>query len=727
MKKCKKGKYMHLVIQRMKAIQIQRIIVILLCFVMVTAIAAPLAAFAQESKKTIRVGWHEEPYFITDKNGRRSGYSYEYQWKVAAYTGWDYEYVKGSWSELLQMLKNGEIDLMSNVSYMEERTDEMLYASLPMGTESYYIFVSPDNTQITADDYSSLEGKRIGVTKGSIQKDLFEKWAKMHGIEANLIELTTPDEESKKLLGKKLDAFVTIDVYGDPESMVPVCKIGSSDYYFAVSKSRPDLLPELDAAMGSIQDENKYFNQQLHAKYLESAETERYLTSDEKKWLEDHGTIRVGYQDNYLAFCASDPDTGELTGALKDYLNHASTALKDVHIDFEPISFPTASAAIEAMKSGEVDCVFPANLTDYDSEALGVVMTTPLMSTEMDAVVRASEQKEFVRKKDVIAAVNKGNTNYEMWLSDNFPTWEKAYFADTPAALDGVAAGKADCVVISNYRYSNISKQCEKLHLSTVYTGVDMDYCFALNKGNTVLYTILAKANNAVPDSVIHTALTYYSTEDVKIGFFDIVRNNLFSVLAVISAILLVILLLMIRNVRAERKLLEEERLVSKLNRRVFVDPLTSVRNKGAFSEYIEKMQERIDQNDLFEFAISVFDCNNLKQINDKYGHDKGDEYLKNASRLICRVFRHSPVFRIGGDEFAAVLENDDFRNRDILVKEFEDMQKESNAKAAVPWDEVHVAMGIAVYDPEQDHTVNDTVRLADKLMYANKADFRAQ
>jgi diguanylate cyclase (GGDEF)-like protein len=319
-------------------------------------------------------------------------------------------------------------------------------------------------------------------------------------------------------------------------------------------------------------------------------------------------------------------------------------------------------------------------------------------------------------------AVNQGNTNYDMWLSNHFPTWNRAYFADTPTGLDAVAAGEADCVIISNYRYSNISRQCEKLHLTTVYTGVDMDYCFAVNKGNTVLYTILAKANNAVPDAVIHTALTYYSTEDVKISFGDMVRDNLFVVLAAIAGILMIILLLLLRNIRSERKILEEERLVNSLNKRIFVDALTSVRNKGAFSDYIELLQERVDQGEQFDFAIGVFDCNNLKQINDRHGHDKGDEYLKAASSLICHVFQHSPVFRIGGDEFAAILENDDFRNREELVREFEERQKEACASAESEWNEVRVALGIAVYDPEHDRSVNDTARRADKLMYINKA-----
>ena len=687
-----------------------------------------LAFFAEagEQKKTIRVGWHDEPYFIEDQSGRRSGYSYEYQWKVAAYTGWNYEYVEGTFPELLQMLKDGDIDVMSNVSYTEQRAEEILYASLPMGSEAYYIFISPDNTEISADDLATLNGKTVGVTKGTFQKDQFLRWAEMHGIVVNLVEMNEADEVSLRLLGTELDAFITMDVYGDPETAVPVCKIGSSDFYFAVSRSRPDLLTELDAAMNQIQDENKYFNQQLHEKYLRNNSFERVLTKEEKEWLIDHGTIRVGYQDNYLAFCSKDKETGELTGALKDYLAYASTAVSGIPVAFEAISYPTAAEAMDAMANGEVDCMFPANLTDYDSEMLNVVMTAPLMRTEMDAVVKASAQKEFVRQQDVKVAVNRGNTNYDLFLKEHFPKWEPVYFDDTPKGLEAVAASEADCVVISNYRFSNISKQCDKLHLTTVYTGVDMDYCFAVPKGQTQLYAILSGVISAVPDSVVHTALTYYSTEDVRSSFGDLIRDNLFEVMLLIAVVLIIILILLLRNIRAERKMHEEEHLVDDLNKRVFVDALTSVRNKGAFSEYVQKIQDELDQNEALEFAIGVFDCDNLKKINDQFGHDKGDIYIKAASRLICTVFKHSPVFRIGGDEFAVVLQNEDFRNREELVKQFERERKELCASSENRWEEPRVAIGIAVYDPAFDESVTDTVHRADKTMYENKRTGKA-
>lgn len=689
--------------------------------IFVTALLLPLTAHMQDAGKTVRVGWHEAPYFITDKLGRRSGYSYEYQYKLAAYTGWNYEYVKGTWSELLQKLKDGEIDLMSNISFMQERSKDMLYASLPMGSESYYIFVSPDNKEISADNYATLNGKRIGVTKNSFQKEEARKWLQLHGIQANLIELGSPEEESLLLLGKQLDAFVTMDFYGSPDKAVPVCKIGSSDFFFAVSKARPDLLPELDAAMNRIQDENMHFNHQLHEKYLRNANTERYLNPKEKEWLAKHGTIRVGYQDNYLAFCARDEKTGELTGALKDFLAHASTALENTRLEFKAVSYPTAAAAIQAVKKGEVDIMFPANLIDNDSENLGVVMTPPLMRTEMDAVVRASEQKEFIQKEHVTVAVNKGNTNYDMYLTDHYPSWGRAYFVDTPAGLEAVAKGTADCVIISNYRFNNISKLCEKLHLTTVYTGVDMDYSFAVRRGDTELYSILSRVINAVPRATVHKALTYYSTEDVKITFVDLFKDNLILVLTVIALILLVILLLLWRSIRAEKKIVEEEHLVHDLNRKVFVDALTSVRNKGAFDKYIQELQERLEQGEQGNFAIGVFDCDNLKMVNDRNGHDKGDIYIQTASRLICQVFQHSPVFRIGGDEFAVVLQNEDYRNREELVSRFEKEKKERCAAAANSWEEPHVAIGIAVYDPALDGAATDTMHRADKIMYENK------
>ena len=160
---------------------------------------------------------------------------------------------------------------------------------------------------------------------------------------------------------------------------------------------------------------------------------------------------------------------------------------------------------------------------------------------------------------------------------------------------------------------------------------------------------------------------------------------------------------------------------ISDLNQRVYVDALTSVKNKGAYANSIQGLQDRLDHGEQLEFAIGAFDCDNLKTINDQYGHDKGDEYLKAASRCICHTFQHSPVFRIGGDEFAAVLQGEDYENRDRLIEEFYEAQKVLSDAAESAWDKVSVTVGIAEYDAKVDQSVNDTERRADKVMYTNK------
>ena len=161
---------------------------------------------------------------------------------------------------------------------------------------------------------------------------------------------------------------------------------------------------------------------------------------------------------------------------------------------------------------------------------------------------------------------------------------------------------------------------------------------------------------------------------------------------------------------------------ITDLNNLAYADALTSVHNKGAYDISLQKLENELTMpGDKPEFALGLFDCDDLKVINDRFGHDKGDLYLKSASALICSVFQHSAVFRTGGDEFAVILRGDDFKNREELVRLFEETSAEICAFAETEWEQVRVAMGVAVYDPFIDRTVEDVARRADQLMYENK------
>ena len=521
----------------------------LFVLILVAALLLPVSTPAQKQGEVVRVGWFESPFNTTDQLDRRSGYAYDYQQKLAAYTGWTYEYVEGSWSDLLQMLADGRIDLLSDVSYTEERAENMLYSSLPMGAEEYYLFASTENAEITQGDYSSFNGKKIGANKGSIQIGLFNDWAEANGVQAELVEMSGTEEENiKKLLQGEIDMYLSLDGFFQNSNVAPICKIGESDFYFAVSKAHPEFLVELNNAMSRIQSETPGYEQQLYNKYLQTSDLNQYLSSEENEWLAAHGPIRVGYQDNYLAFCAKDPKTGELTGALRDYLDVAAGCLENAHIDFQPVCYATSADAMAAMESGEVDCVFPTNLTDYDGEIRGVFVTPAIMRTDMSAVIREEELKDFNKKDRVTVAVNVGNPNYDMFLLDHFPDWRSIYYENTQECLQAVAAGKADCLLISSYRFNNIADICKKNHLTTLSTGVEMDYCFAVNRADTILYSILAKTAGAVPESTINAALTRSYTEDSKSSLIDMVGQNLSILILILAVAVVVLVILLIRS-----------------------------------------------------------------------------------------------------------------------------------------------------------------------------------
>ena len=155
-------------------------------------------------------------------------------------------------------------------------------------------------------------------------------------------------------------------------------------------------------------------------------------------------------------------------------------------------------------------------------------------------------------------------------------------------------------------------------------------------------------------------------------------------------------------------------------------DALTSVKSKSAFDSYTKELQAELDRGDSPVFAIAVFDCDNLKKINDEFGHDKGDVYLITSSRLISRIFKYSPVFRTGGDEFVAILHGEDYENREKLLELFTKTQDKIKKTEGNPWKMVSVSVGIAPYDPKNDTSVADTTRRADKLMYEDKAKKKA-
>lgn len=634
-----------------------------LCLLLLLAVLLPAVSFADvQEKKTVRVGWFESPFNMTDSFGGRSGFAYEYQQKIAAYTGWEYEYVSASWPELLQMLERGEIDLLGDVSYKEDRAPYMLYSALPMGEEEYYVYVSSRNTRISLDDYASFNGKRVGINKGSVQKDVFAAWTAKYGIETEIVELSSGEKDSLGMLSSgELDMYVGTNIIkkGDgDDAPIPICSVGSSPFFFAVSRNRPDLLRELDAAMSKIQDESRYYSQQMYKKYFYINAYSAYLTPTEVDWLARRGVIRVGYRADYLPYCAKDSNTGTLTGALKDYLEIAASGVKNANLVFDPAPFPTVEAALEALQKGEIDCVFPVNFTDYEGEKAGVLVTSSPMHADMLAVVRKDDREKYSLKEIESVAYVKGNHYHENFVKKYFPKWEVKLCDKREDRLRAVASGEADCFLISLYRLNSIADQCNQFKLTSLSTGEDISLSFALRRDDAQLYSILNKVNNLVPEGPIYSALAGYSYEDKKVSFADFVKDNFVPFVAAAATIATLLLSLSLYSAKTRKQAKERQQLISAAEN----DELTGLFNRGFFYEYARRFLDTYP--DLKMDAI-VLNIEQFQLVNELNGRDFGD-------RVLCFLGEEIKTFLEGTIGIASRIEADRF---DIYCKHLEDYQ----------------------------------------------------
>ena len=279
-------------------------------FAFVMLLFVPFFVYASETKsdgnttqviekenKTVRVGYF--PYANFQEGGygeHKQGAGYEYLQKISYITGWKYEYVYGSFKECLDMLAAGEIDILGNVSYTPERAESIDYSTYAAGTERYWIYTREDHTDLMDGDPKQMNGCRIGVADGSYQKELLKKWLDSNQIQAEVVVCKGYDEMIEKLDADELDALV-IPVLSVNSDFIAIANIGASDCYFGVSKSRPDLLKELNSAMEEINNTETDYSSKLYARYEGKAVINYVLNKEEKQWLDAHeNTIRVGYK-----------------------------------------------------------------------------------------------------------------------------------------------------------------------------------------------------------------------------------------------------------------------------------------------------------------------------------------------------------------------------------------------------------------------------------------------
>lgn len=522
-------------------------------------ILAILVVFATSAlaaePQIVRVGWFDGSFNQKDHYGRRSGYGYEYQQKIAAYTGWVYEYIEDSWPNLLQMLQRGEIDLLSDVSYMEEREGTMLFSSMPMGEEEYYAFIRPNNRAITPDNIRSLQGKRFAVNKGSIQKSLLENWVKKNDMRVMILESKVDERTNAELLNSgAFDVFVGMASLDKLFPIIPVKKIGYSQFFFAVNKNRPDLLNSLDSAMSLIYDENHYFQQHLYARYFNSHNVLSYLTTREKDWLSARDNkIKVGYLEQNLPYSGTDPTTGRLTGLLADFLKSMENRFFGVNIRFEAIPYVDVNAAINDVRQGKIDCLFPMNMSTFESERRELLKSNKIVSAEMFVVRRKNDHSNFSLKDSARVAYMRGNLSYGEFLKDHFPHWNVRAFSGAKECLFAVRNNQADVFLFPSHRLTRNYRILLNMNLQAFASGESMDMVFLVDRDNTTLLSIINKGRGLIPDATIESFVVANSAAEFHVGLLDFIGEHFLVALGILFVVIVVIVVFLLKSIKMER------------------------------------------------------------------------------------------------------------------------------------------------------------------------------
>lgn len=518
----------------------------LLCImVLFTVISVPVAA---QKSKVVRVGWYEDSYHITGDNGEKSGYGYEYEQAVAAYTGWKYEYVKGDWAELLEKLQNGEIDMMAAISYTDDRAKTMLFSDLPMGEEKYYLYADLTNTDISASDLSTLNGKRIVVMEKSVQATQFTEWEKKNNVKTKHINGDSFEKARDMAQRHEIDGVISTETPAWVEAgMSAVATTGGSGIYYAINKRRPDLKKELDSAMRKMESDKPFYADELYQRYL-TAQSAAVLSSEEGEWLKEHGAIRIGFVNNDPGFSVLNTENGEMTGVITDYIQYAANCLGNAMLKFDVEGFDSQQEQIQALKDGRIDMIFHVSQNPCAAEQNSLALSNTVLTANLTAV---TEQDSFDEDAANTVAVTKDNLVQKWFISYNYSHWKiKEYDSDAEAER-AVRDGKASCFLASA---SKAMKYYNDTDLHSFFLMQPDNVSFAVSRGNSVLLSVLNKTLKTMPDSKLTGALSVYENASRKVTLMDFVKDNLVAVAAIFIGIFLLVLLIILGFLRKARE-----------------------------------------------------------------------------------------------------------------------------------------------------------------------------
>lgn len=519
-----------------------------LLLLLLSAVLPVKAAEETAPVKVVRVGSFEDTFNYVNEKGARKGYGYELLQTLSGYTGWQFEYVTCDWSDCFEKLKNGEIDIMGAISYTEDRAEEMLFSDEPMGEEKYYLYADLSRADISASDYKTLNGKKVGVLMGTEPEVMLTEWEEKYGLKTEHVNVSNNEDAKQRLANHEIDCFVSLEesFWADLGISTITC-VGKSGIYYALNKNRSDLKEELDNAMRASDEAAPFYTADLYKRYF-SLDYIPILTGEEKAWLKEHGAIKMGFLTSDSGVSTFDPATGEFTGVITDYIQFAADCLGNQELEFQLVGYDSKEAELDALKSGEIDMIFHFDQSPNLAEEYHFACTNTTWTSNLMAV---TNQQHFNENNVNRIAVPQNKLSLKKYLAFYYPQWEIVDCDTQEDAAKLVKDGQADCFVTG---ISSENKYSKKYSFYSVPLLNPVKSCFAVNSGNRSLLSILNKTIKAMPVNMLAGALAMYKSSARKVTLSDFIKDNFFMALLVSSIAVAAILLTILKLLRKARK-----------------------------------------------------------------------------------------------------------------------------------------------------------------------------
>ena len=534
--------------ETMRTLTRKSICALLSLLLLLSAVLPMKAAAEADPVKVVRVGSFEDTFNYVNEKGARKGYGYELLETLSGYTGWQFEYVTCDWSDCFEKLENGEIDIMGDISYTEDRAEEMLFSDEPMGEEKYYLYADLSRTDISTSDFKTLNGKKIGVLMGTEPEVMLTEWEEKYGLETEHVNVSNNEDVKQKLANHEIDCFVSLEESFWAElGISTITRVGESGIYYAINKDRPDIKEELDYAMRALEDSDPFYTADLYKRYF-SLDYTPILTGEEKAWLREHGAIKMGFLTGDSGVSTFDPATGELTGAITDYIQFAKGCLGNQELEFQMVGYDSKEAELAALESGEIDMIFHFDQNPNLAEEYRVACTNTTWITNLMAV---TNKQHFNENKANRIAVPQNSLSLKKYLAFYYPQWEIVDCDTQEDAAKLVRDGQADCFVTG---VNSEEKYSKKYSFYSVPLLNPVKSCFAVNSGNRSLLSILNKTIKAMPTNMLTSSLAMYKSSARKVTLSDFIKDNFVMVLLISSIAVAAVLLTILKLLRKARK-----------------------------------------------------------------------------------------------------------------------------------------------------------------------------